>query len=233
MNPHQTVHSIAGPLWTPPGALRIALRAAFVSVVMLLVSSSMVTAEDAANAPSEADAAAARAPVIELEDTLLSVMKRADELGFDGRLREITPVVEATFDLPFMARTSIGRIWNDLTDEVRARWVQSFTRYTTSKLADQFDGFSGQQFVLKGERPASRGTLIVMSRVERPGKDPVRLDFRLRKVGEGWLIIDIYGKGKVSEVALRRSEYKAILDKSGIEGLIESVDALSAKTAAK
>lgn len=175
----------------------------------------------------------ARKPVIALEDTLLEVMKKADELGFEGRLREITPVVEATFDLEFMAKTCIGRVWKDLSPEVKTRWVQSFTRYTTTKLAGQFDGFSGQKFVMKGERPASRGTLIVMSSVERPGKKAVRLDFRVRKTGDNWFIIDIYGKGKVSEVALRRSEYAALLKQNGIEGLIASVDELSARTAAK
>jgi len=203
-------------------------------IAAALLAGLPAAAEAVADAPiDDTEAAAARAPVIQLEDTLLSVMKRADDLGFEGRLREITPVVKATFDLPFMAKTSIGRVWKELSPDVRTRWVESFTRYTTTKLADQFDAFSGQEFVLRGERPASRGTLIVMSRVERPGKEPVRLDFRVRKASDGWLIIDIYGKGKVSEVALRRSEYAAILEKTGIEGLIESVDALSAKTASK
>lgn len=204
-----------------------------VLAALVLLAGPPALAEDAVDAPPAADAEAARAPVVLLEDTLLEVMKRADELGFDGRMREITPVVETTFDLPFMAKTSIGRTWKDLSPELQTRWVETFKRYTTTKLADQFDAFSGQQFVLKGERPASRGTLIVMSRVERPGKDPVRLDFRVRKAGESWLIIDIYGKGKVSEVALRRSEYAAILERSGIDGLIESVDELSTKTASK
>jgi len=39
--------------------------------------------------------------------------------------------------------------------------------------------------------------------------------------------------GNVSELALRRSEYATILEKTGIEGLIESVEALTAKTASK
>ena len=220
-------------LTTRVGVWRTAL--AMTSIMAFLITSpvSPALADEAEPGPSAEEAQAARMPVVQLEETLLSVMKRADELGFAGRLSEITPVVEATFDLPFMAKTSIGRIWKSLTPEVQTRWVQSFTRYTTSKLADQFDGFSGQEFTLKGERPASRGTLIVMTRVERPGKDPVRLDFRVRKAAESWLIIDIYGKGKVSEVALRRSEYAAILEDDGIEGLIASVDALSEKTASK
>ena len=193
------------------------------------------TADDEASAETGADVpnVEARKPVITLEDTLLEVMKKADELGFEGRLGLITPAVESTFDLEFMAKTSIGRGWKDLGPEVQKRWVECFTRYTTTKLADQFDGFSGQHFILKGERPASRGTLIVMTSVARPGKDEVRLDFRVRKTGGEWLIIDIYGKGKVSEVALRRSEYAAILKQDGIEGLISSVDELSDRTAGR
>lgn len=175
----------------------------------------------------------AREPVVTLEDTLLDVMKQAETLGFEGRLAKIQPVVEATFDLEFMAKTCIGRVWKDLSPDLQARWVEVFTRYTTTKLADQFDAYSGQRFVLKGERPASRGTLIVLSSVERPGKDDVRLDFRVRPMGDTWRIIDIYGKGKVSEVALRRSEYASILEQSGIEGLIASVDELSERTASK
>ncbi len=229
---------LSGAPRSMPAESRSFVQVSLTLACALWVMSVFVVGPASAQAPqgealSAEEKDAARVPVVKLEDTLLAVMKRADELGFDGRLREITPVVEATFDLPFMARTSIGRTWKALTPEVQARWVQSFTRYTTTKLADQFDAFSGQEFVLKGERPASRGTLIVMSRVERPGKDPVRLDFRVRKVGDQWLIIDIYGKGKVSEVALRRSEYAAILERDGIEGLIKSVDALSDKTASK
>jgi len=205
----------------------------FAVLLAVLISGAPASAQAEAEAAPVEDNSAARAPVIQLEDTLLSVMQRAEELGFDGRLREIAPVVEATFDLPFMAKTSIGRTWKALEPDVQSRWVECFTRYTTTKLADQFDAFSGQKFVMRGERPASRGTLIVMSRVERPGKEPVRLDFRVRKAGDVWRIIDIYGKGKVSEVALRRSEYAAILEKTGIDGLIESVDALSHKTASK
>ncbi len=234
MIPTQNEYSSARHRTVDAGVFPTPVTMLLACIVAAALAALPAAAEAVADAPiDEAATAAARAPVIQLEDTLLSVMKRADDLGFEGRLREITPVVEATFDLPFMAKTSIGRIWKQLSPDLQTRWVETFTRYTTTKLADQFDSFSGQKFVLRGERPASRGTLIVMSRVERPGKDPVRLDFRVRKASAGWLIIDIYGKGKVSEVALRRSEYATILEKTGIEGLIESVEALTAKTASK
>ena len=173
----------------------------------------------------------ARAIVVRLEDALLGIMKRADDLGFDGRLREIAPVVESTFDLEFMSRTTVGTVWRQLTPELKARWVESFSRYTTAKFADQFDRYSGQEFLRNGERSASRQTVVVMTSVHRRDKEPVRLDFRLHLTQSGWRIIDVYGKGQVSELALRRSEYDVLLKKGGIEGLIESVDELSARVA--
>ena len=180
--------------------------------------------------PADAEA---RAPVVRLQDKLIDVMKRADGLGFEGRRRELAPVVEETFDIEFMARTSIGRAWLELTPELRSRWVECFSRYTASKFADQFKKFSGQKFVLHGERPASHGTRVVMTSLERVGREPVRLDFRVQRGDSGWQIIDVYGKGTVSELALRRSEYEPILKDGGIERLIETVDALTARTASK
>jgi phospholipid transport system substrate-binding protein len=173
----------------------------------------------------------ARALVARLEAALLDIMKRAEALGFEGRLREISPVVEDTFDLEFMARTCIGRVWKEMTPELRTQWVDSFSRYTSTKFADQFDRYSGQEFVLGGERPGSRETLIVMTSVQRQGREPVRLDFRVHRTDGKWRIIDVYGKGRVSELALRRSEYDSIVKESGVAGLIESVDELSRKTA--
>ena len=70
-----------------------------------------------------------------------------------------------------------------------------------------------------------------MSRLNRPPAEPVRLDFRFRKTEAGWRIMDLYAKGRVSEVALRRSEYASILERQGIDGLIESVLSLTARTA--
>jgi len=224
-----------------PGRLRTGICLTSMLLVGLHAWGTAALAEEKARDAAESEAPGvgspevsspeARAVVVRLEDALLGIMKRADVLGFDGRLQEIAPVVESTFDLEFMARTSIGTVWRDLTPQLKARWVESFNRYTTAKFADQFDRYSGQEFVRNGERPASRQTVVVMTSVHRRGKEPVRLDFRLHLTPGGWRIIDVFGKGQVSELALRRSEYDVLLKKGGIEGLIESVDELSARTA--
>ncbi|MCH2185578.1 ABC transporter substrate-binding protein [Myxococcota bacterium] len=158
-----------------------------------------------------------------LNEALLDIMMRADELGYSGRYEVVAPVVRETFDTTFMASKSIGSTWRKLGPEDRARWVTTFEAYTISNLADRFDGFSGETLQIVGDRPASNETLVVETRLDRPGDDSVGLDYRMRDAGPAWKIIDVYSDGKVSEIALRRSEYASVLRAGGIESLIAAV----------
>jgi phospholipid transport system substrate-binding protein len=64
--------------------------------------------------------------------------------------------------------------------------------------------------------------------IDRPQDEDVELTYRLRKEGDTWKIVDIYQKGTVSELALRRSEYSAVLKRDGFEALLKTVDAKTA-----
>ena len=52
--------------------------------------------------------ASPKAPVDALSQKLLDVMRRGNELGYEARERELRPVVEASFDMPFMAGAALG-----------------------------------------------------------------------------------------------------------------------------
>jgi phospholipid transport system substrate-binding protein len=199
-------------------------------------------AASAAEAPAQAQAAALepgdahpgpQQVIAKFDDVLLAMMKRADELGYDGRFEFVAPIVRETFDLSFMARKTVGRYWDDFSKEEQARWVKTFEDFTISNLADRFHGYSGQQFEILGEKPASKNTKIVLTLLHRTGgADDVELNYRMRQGRDGWQIIDIYANGKVSEVALRRAEYARSLKQGGIEQLIESVAEKTASRAA-
>jgi phospholipid transport system substrate-binding protein len=46
----------------------------------------------------------------------------------------------------------------------------------------------------------------------------------MRRSGESWLISDISLDGAISEVATRRSEFAALLQSDGIDGLIAALN---------
>ncbi|MEN8185232.1 MAG: ABC transporter substrate-binding protein, partial [Myxococcota bacterium] len=140
--------------------------------------------------------------VEQLHASLLDVMKRADELGYDGRYEALTPVVRRSFDFPFMARLALGRDFRSLEEPDQARWVAAFEELSLSTYAGRFDGWSGQAFETVEVEDAAHGTKLVKTRLLSPDEDPVLLNYRVRPSGS-WRIIDIYLGGTVSEVALR------------------------------
>lgn len=159
-----------------------------------------------------------------LHRSLLDVMKNADTLGYDGRLTRLAPTVAETFDQPFMARMTMGRHWKTLSEKAQRHWVGRFSYLTVSNYATRFAGYQGEKFEVLGTRKAPRDTVIVKTRIVLPGDKDVRLDYRLHKTEAGWRIIDVLMNGTVSELALRRSEYKASIRREGFESLLTSVD---------
>jgi phospholipid transport system substrate-binding protein len=158
-----------------------------------------------------------------LYQTLLATMKDARTLGERGRYARLAPVVGSVFDIPLMARLSIGPSWAALSEAQRQKATQSYGRYISAVYADRFDSYNGQRFEVNGERAAAFGVLV-QSQIIKANGEPVQVDYIMRRNGESWLIADIYLDSAISEVATRRSEFAAILRKVGIDGLIAALN---------
>jgi phospholipid transport system substrate-binding protein len=167
---------------------------------------------------------APRATVEKLDEVYLDVMKNAAKLGFDGRFAKLEPALARSYDFPAMARLSLGGRWKDLSPEQQAKLVATFGRLSVATYAGRFTGYTGERFEILGEEPSTQGTVLVRTRVVVPEKEPVQLDYRLRSGPDGWRIIDVFLNGTVSELALRRSEYGAVLDRDGFDALIQSLN---------
>jgi phospholipid transport system substrate-binding protein len=172
------------------------------------------------------------AVVDRLQAGLLGILRAAETLGYEGRLERISPTVDETFDLPFMAEKVVGRYWKTLTPEQQARWAETFGAMTKANYAGRFDHDTGQGFEVLGEDPAASDTVMVRTRLLDPQGDDVELTYRLREVEGRWRIADIYLKGTVSELALRRSEYSSVLKRDGFDALVLSVNGMISDLAA-
>ena len=175
--------------------------------------------------PSALKANSPTAVVANLQQGLLWIMKNAKALGFQGRYDYLLPIVQRDFDVAFMGSKSVGRHWKGLDTEQQSQWLGQFADYLTSNYAAQFKGWDGESFELLGEEPAPRDTQVVLTRLVVPGDDDVILNYRLRKNSAGqWRIIDIYLKGTVSELALRRSDFSSILKNKGCGALVVAMN---------
>jgi phospholipid transport system substrate-binding protein len=158
-----------------------------------------------------------------LYDALLNTMKNARALGQSGRFTQMAPVVRRSFDIASMARLSVGPSWSSLPDVERQQMTESYGRYISAIYVDRFDGYAGQKFEVMGEQPAPAGVMVKTQIIKANG-EPVKVDYLMQRSGDSWLISDIYLDGAISEVAMRRSEFAAILKSEGIHGLITALN---------
>lgn len=161
--------------------------------------------------------------ISELQTTLLSAMKQAEELGYDGRYALIQENVLDNHDLPFIAKTAVGRHWRKLSDEDQQRLVETFTRLTLATYADRFDGYSGETFSLGEQEPLSGDKVLVHSELTKGDGEVIRFDYVLRPTEDTWRIINIVVNG-VSDLALKRAEYSAVISQDGIDALIARLE---------
>ena len=154
---------------------------------------------------------------------LLGVMQNAASLGAKGRYEKLEPIVLSTFDIPFMARLSIGPTWYRSTPEQKRRAAAAFGRYLASVYATEFDTYAGQKFQILGQQKITHG-ILVRTQIIKANGEPVSINYVLHDNDVAWQIRDIYVGDAISELATRRSEFAAILRSSGIDGLIASLN---------
>ena len=165
-----------------------------------------------------------------LNAALLEAMKDAEALGYRGRYEKLAPVLTETFDFPAMARVILGSHWSSIGAAQRQAFTEAFTDYSIGVFADRFDGYEGERFEVLGEQPARRGTVLVRNQIVKGDGETVAINFLTRpeKDGGDWRIVDTILGGMASELATRRSEYDGIIERQGIDALIQ---ALKDKTA--
>jgi phospholipid transport system substrate-binding protein len=169
-----------------------------------------------------ADERPATQTVVRLNSTLLDVLQHAEALGYQGRVERLTPVMRETFDIDFMAEKSLGQHWNSLSGTEKRTWLDLFREFTIANYAGNFDHWAGQRFDVLGEEPSTRGTVLVRTRVIDPRGDNVDITYRVHDAG-GWKIADVYLKGTVSEVAMRRADYTSVIERSGFPVLVDTI----------
>ncbi len=151
---------------------------------------------------------------------LLQVMKEAENLSVRERFDRLSPGVEKAFHVHLMIQIATGSYWKEATATERMQLVKAFHRMSVTILATLFDGYSGETFKLVKEMPGPQKTQIVMTKLLKLDKSTIDIAYVARRFKEGWRIIDVIVDSGISELKVRQSEYRLVLKKEGVPGLI-------------
>jgi phospholipid transport system substrate-binding protein len=161
--------------------------------------------------------------VEKLHSTLLTVMKDGDKIGYQGRYDQLAPVIQSSFDMPFVSKTVLGKYWETFNNEQRSRFIEAFTQLSIATYAANFDRYSGERFKTISQKRVSGGRILVQSQLIKSNGGQVQLDYLLHPTGGQWRIVNIIAEG-VSDLALKRADYSAFLKSKGFEALLKKLD---------
>jgi phospholipid transport system substrate-binding protein len=168
-------------------------------------------------------------PIRAFHDALLDSMKRARELGVMGRYKKLEPAVDAAFNFPMMTQAMVGPAWTTMSSADQGTLISRVRRMTIAEYAQNFDGYSGENFVVSPTIQERDGDRIVSTNMTAPGKEDVAFLYRMHNSGGAWKIVDVFLDGYVSQVAFRRSDFASTLRTGGAAALAQKLDALTDK----
>jgi phospholipid transport system substrate-binding protein len=175
------------------------------------------------SSPVFAAASSAQDAVRGFYATLVSTMKDGPQLGFDGRYKKLDPAIRAAFDLPSMARLSVGASWSTASEKEKTDLVDAFSRFSIATYASRFAAYDGEEFAVTGEKTAGKDVIVETSLTPKDG-EAVTLNYLMRADAKGqFRIVDVFMNGMISELATRRSEFSSITRREGVPALVNSL----------
>jgi phospholipid transport system substrate-binding protein len=174
--------------------------------------------------PAHAQGPAA-APVEELDQGLVGIMKQGKATPFAERMATLTPIVEQVFNLPTILQEAVGPRYASIPPAQQAELLQAFTAFTVANYVANFDSYKGERFVVSPDPRRAGADTIVETRIVPLSGDTTRLDYVLR----GGKVVDILLDGTISRVAVQRSDFRSLLSGGETGPLIAM---LRSKTAA-
>ncbi len=181
--------------------------------LLLFGATASIASEDAPDSPEKV--------VQNLQATLLQAMREGEQLDFTGRFELLAPVIDQSHDVDMIIKTILGAtIWFDLDAEQQTLITDTFRELSIATYAGRFTEYNEEQFEIIEQRDLPRNQILVRSKLTKGDGGIVNFDYVLQQLSGQWRIVNILFDG-VSDLAIKRSEYRAVLQRDSFSELIE------------
>ncbi len=203
---------------------RVAFKLAAVTAVTL---TTLFLAAGTARADASTDSAAAFLSTF--IDDAVDVLSN-DSLSDEHRLREFRRLFNEGFDVDVISRFVLGRYWRVATPEEKKEYRDMFEDYVIATYARRLGGRTGINVAVGRARALTDRGAIVSSQIIRKKEEPLDVEWRLRRTGDSWRIVDIVIIG-ISMAVTQRSEFGSVITNNGgkVEALLKSLRSKIAK----
>jgi phospholipid transport system substrate-binding protein len=198
---------------------------------MLAIAIGLLVLAHLAESPSaQASSRSAEQVVQGLADDIWTTLQ-PNGVDENGRLEELTTLLEARTDVGLISRLALGRYWNRLPQAQRQDYQELFREVVIRSLARRLNRYAKdaqgpieERFQILGSAPAGKDDTLVRSKVFPTDGQPLALDWRLRAGDSGPVIIDLIVEG-ASLLVSQRSEFAAVIERHDLDGLLAELRA--------
>ncbi|MEP7181773.1 MAG: ABC transporter substrate-binding protein [Betaproteobacteria bacterium] len=159
------------------------------------------------------------------QDVLQSI--KSDPLiqaGNEARIREVIDgKLLPNFDFQRMTALAMGRNWRSASPDQQKRVVDEFRTLLVRTYSGALNQYRNETIDYKPLKMAASDTdVTVRTAVQKPGGQPVPIDYSMAKTGDGWKAYDVI-VGGVSLVTNYRDEFNEQVKNGGVDGLIKAL----------
>jgi phospholipid transport system substrate-binding protein len=167
-------------------------------------------------------------------DDVLTAIKNDKELQA-GNLDKVMKLAEdkvlPSFDMTRMTRLAVGRPWAQASDAQKEALTKEFKTLIIRTYASSLSQYRNQTVEVKPAKLApGDNEVVVRSEVKQQGGPPIPLDYSMEKTPGGWKVYDVVVDG-VSLVTTYRGSFGDIVQKSGVDGLVKTLQERNARPA--
>jgi len=168
-------------------------------------------------------AEAARGLVQEVGTKVLDVL-RDDGLSDNAKLERLVALLDGPIDLELVGRLILGRHWRTASEDQRKAYLELFRAYALDTVASRLHLYEGQDFEITSARAVSESDALVTTKIsDGGGRAPLSVDWRLRERDDGALVaIDVIVE-QVSLIVSLRSEFSSVIERQGMDGLLDEL----------
>jgi phospholipid transport system substrate-binding protein len=171
------------------------------------------------DAHAAVDPDAAQQMIQDVGVEVLAILRNHD-LSQQQKFDQLVDLLDGPIDLELIARLILGRHWRSASDAQQAEYLELFRAFALDNLANRLHVYSGEDFEIVGSQAVNDRDAVVATRVTGGGRQPLKVDWRVRELRDGDLVaIDVIVEG-ISLVVTQRSEFSSVIERSGMDGLL-------------
>ncbi len=148
-------------------------------------------------------------------------MKRNDQ----KRRQALKRSISVLFNYDEMAKRSLGRHWNDRSQEERRQFSDLFANLLEKTYANKIESYNNEKVIYLRENIAANRA-EVKSKIVTAKHDEYTMDYRLLNQGGKWMVYDVVIEG-VSLVSNYRSQFNKIITANGYGELVKKLQGKS------